>query len=182
MEDCKIIQLLKTAPDEGLYAMLAEYGGIIKAVITRILGSVNGNDIEECISDTLLQFWKAVDQYDEKRASSLKAYVCTIARNTAINRKHKLSIKMDIFLEYELADDFDIDNAIINNINVSAVTDAINSLSEPDRTIFIRRYYCCESVKTIAREMKLDVRTVENKLYRRKANLRNTLIERGVIL
>ena len=182
VEDYDIIQLLKSAPNDGLHTILSEYGGIIKAVITRILGSENRNEIEECISDTLLQFWRSVNLFDENKASSLKAYLCKIARNTAINRKRKLAKNLDIFLKYELASDFDIDDSVINCMNESAVTAAINSLPEPDRTIFIRRYYCCEAVKTIAKELGLDIKTVENKLHRRKAKLRNTLMERGIIL
>ncbi len=182
MEDNKIVQLLKSAPDDGLRVILSEYGGLMKAVITRILGSDNKNDIEECISDTLLQFWKSVDLFDEKRESGLKAYICKIARNTAINRKRKLSKSLDIFLEYELASDFDIDDAIISNLNGAVVTAAINRLSEPDRTIFIQRYYYCRSVKEIARGLGLDSKTVENKLYRRKTKLRDMLIERGIML
>lgn len=162
--------------------ILSEYGGIIKAVTIRILGSENKGEIEECISDTLLQFWKSVNLFDEKKASCLKAYLCKIARNTAINRKRKLTKSLDISLERELAADFDIDDTVIHSLNECAVMAAINNLSEPDRTIFIRRYYCCESTKVIAEKLGLDSKTVENKLYRKKINLRNTLIERGIIL
>lgn len=182
MEDSEIVQLLKDSPDDGLNALLKEYGGLLKAIVLRILGAAGKDEGEEVLSDILLRFWQSVEVIDPEREGGIKAYLCKIARNTAINRKRKRDKLADITLEWELASDFDMDEAVIHNMNESVVTAAVNSLPEPDRTIFIRRYYCCQRVKTIAEEMGLSPKRVENVLSRKKSRLKSFLNERGVIL
>jgi len=182
VEDRQIIKLLKKSPDDGLSAVLTQYGGLLKAIAVRILGPDCQSDAEECVADTLVSFWKAFSSFDGEKSGSLKAYLCRVARNTAINRKRKLSRCLDITLEWELEDGLDMEDTVLGSLDRQAVTEAVDSLPEPDRTIFIRRYYCGQPVKAIACEMGLSVKTVENSLHRKKSRLRSKLMERGILL
>lgn len=182
MENAELLQLLRTSPNEGVQAVLMTYGGLIRSIVTRILGKENGRDVEECVSDILFQLCRCTGQFDDTRTNSLRPYLCKIARNTAISHKRKMFVLFDLALKIELEDEFDMDVEIQHRLNSATVTAALNSIPEPDRTIFLRRYYDCASIKEIAGELQLNSKTVENKLYRGKKRLRDLLIKGGVII
>ena len=52
---------------------------------------------------------------------------------------------------------------------------AVDSMPEPDREIFWRRYYRCQSVDEIARALDMNVNTVKTRLRRGRERLRRTL-------
>lgn len=84
--------------------------------------------------------------------------------------------------ENDLQLDFDVDNELCNTINKKIIKDTIDGLPQPDKDIFIRRYYLYEAVKDIALSLNLNAKAVENKLYRGKDKLRTALIDNGIIL
>ncbi len=53
-------------------------------------------------------------------------------------------------------------------------------MGEPERSVFVLRYFYFFSIKDIALELDIDSKKVENILYRKKAMLRKLLIERGI--
>ena len=58
-----------------------------------------------------------------------------------------------------------------------ALMRALGQLTEPDREILLRRYYFDQKPKEIAKATGLTVKQVENRLYRTKQRLRETLTE-----
>ena len=58
----------------------------------------------------------------------------------------------------------------------------VDEMPEPDRTIFIRHYYFCQKTATVAKEMGLNVNTVQSKLRRGRENLRRKLTEGGYFI
>ena len=53
-------------------------------------------------------------------------------------------------------------------------------MSHPDREIFLRHYYYCQTVSQISGEMGINVSTVKTKLRRGREKLRKQLCEGGV--
>jgi len=183
MNDEKLIKLLKQNSSLGLSCAIETYGALVKTIVVRILGYENKSDIEECISDVFVEIWKSIDNYD-KNKGIFKNYIISITRNVSINTyRRKLNKQVIIPLEEnDLEMDFDLDNEVARNINKNIINEAINSLSQPDKDIFIRRYYLFESVKDIATFLNLNSKLVENKLYRGKDKLKTALINKGIIL
>ena len=58
----------------------------------------------------------------------------------------------------------------------------VNEMEEPDRMIFIRRYYYVERIRCIAEAVGLSEKAVERRLARGRARLRDALLKEGVIL
>ena len=58
---------------------------------------------------------------------------------------------------------------------LDAVRTAVDALDEPAKEIVIRRYFRDQKPREIARAMELNVKKVENILFRTKAKLRKTL-------
>ncbi|MFV0515910.1 MAG: RNA polymerase sigma factor [Aminipila sp.] len=184
MTDKKIIKLLKTNPEKGLSKAIDLYGGIVKWVCSKILGTSCTQDLEECISDVFFKLWKNIDKFDLTCNVALSSYICGIARHTAIDyrRKQHPNIELIPLEENDLGIDLDFADELALKINSSILQEAIDSLQEPDRSIFILRYYFCYKVKEIALTLDITAKSVENKLYRGKDTLKKSLIERGIIL
>lgn len=130
-----------------------------------------------------LELWKSIDKFDGRKGN-LKNYIISIARHVGINVYNRKIIKHELIpleeddLEFEL----DLTNEVSKTINKNIIKETLESLPQPDRDIFIRRYYLFESVKEIAASLELPPKTVENKLYRGKDNIRTALINKGIIL
>jgi len=181
MNDEKIIELLKRNPSQGLSCSIETYGALVKTIVMRILGYENKRDIEECISDIFVEVWKSIDNYDKEKGI-FKNYIISIARNVSINTyRRKINKQVLIPLEEnDLELDFDLDDEVAKNINKNIINETLNSLPQPDKDIFIRRYYLFESIKDIASFLNLNTKLVENKLYRGKEKLKADLINKGI--
>jgi DNA-directed RNA polymerase specialized sigma24 family protein len=60
MSDYQIYRLILAGNQEGLSLLLDKYGGLLKYIASN-LGKLSDEDIEECISDTLLTIWKRIN-------------------------------------------------------------------------------------------------------------------------
>ncbi len=180
LDDQQLITLMQNDPEKGVEQAIRQYGGLCKAVTVRILGADHQQDIEECISDTFLKLWRAVDGIDLQKGN-LKAYAASIARNTAINRlrSQKRVYELLPLEEDGLEMELDLESELSRKRNGEIVRQTVLELPEPDREIFIRRYFYCERVKAIALQMGLSPKAVENKLFRGRQRLKELLIQRG---
>jgi RNA polymerase sigma-70 factor (ECF subfamily) len=113
----------------------------------------------------------------------LKAYLGSIARNKAKNKLRELG--QDLPLDddvLEMPDGDTPESAFFKQEQSAAVNQAIMDLEEPDREIFLRHYYYCQAVKTVADEMRMNESTVKTRLKRGREKLKIVLIEGGYLL
>lgn len=183
MNDENLVKLLKNNPSKGLSHAIDIYGALVKTIVVRIVGYENSQDVEECISDVFVQLWKSIDNYDQNKGI-LKNYIISIARFVSINaiRGKKNKNELIPLEENSMEIDFDVNDEVSNSINKKIIKDTIFSLPQPDKEIFIRRYYLYETVKDIALSLDLNAKAVENRLYRGKEKLKAALINNGIIL
>ena len=182
-KDKKILSLLKKSPEEGLSMSLDTYGGAVKTICKNILNNYSNEDIEECISDTFFKLWSNVDKFKEEKNISLKSYIYAIARNTALDKIRKLKGN-DLILpieEDELGFHIDMVDNYSKKINNKIIHESINNMDEPDKSIFILRYFYFEKIKDISFKLNLPSKKVENSLYRGKNKLKKSLLEGGII-
>ena len=180
MEDSNIVLLLKNEPSDGLHEIIKKYRSFVAAITGRILRD-NQQDIEECINDTFLSIWKAAGNADNQ-ITNLKGYLACTARNIAINRYRQLAKRNVIDIdEIDLAEENDMLLEFENKSNSIVLQELITVMDEPDREIFIRKYFLFEKVKEIAIQTSLDEIQIKNRLYRGKQKLRKQLEERNVI-
>ncbi len=60
------------------------------------------------------------------------------------------------------------------------VQELVAGMDEPDREIFVRRYYLLESIREISRRTELDEIQIKNRLYRGRQKLKKQLEERDI--
>ncbi len=100
-----------------------------------------------------------------------------VAKSKAIDKYRQLSKTNEVSLN----DDIFIENIGVVNDVLSfelrrELIAAINTLGEPDREIILRRYYYQQKPKDIGFALDIPVRQVENRLYRAKLKLRDTIL------
>ena len=106
-------------------------------------------DIEECTADVFVALWRNAARL-EATGTPVRAWLIVTARNTAINRYR--------------ADELAV---------------LVAALEQPDREIFLRKYYLMQSSREIAAALDLRVSTVNTRLSRGRDRLRRQLQERG---
>jgi RNA polymerase sigma-70 factor (ECF subfamily) len=182
MNDDKLVKLLKKNPSKGLSCAIDIYGALVKTIVTRILGYENQQDIEECVSDVFVELWKSINNFNKEKGI-FKNYIISIARHISINTyNRKIKKNLATTLEEDLEFNIDLNDEVTKSINKKIIKDTLNNLPQPDKDIFIRRYYLYESVKDIAFSLDINPKTVENKLYRGKEVLKQALINNGIII
>ena len=164
-----------TKRDEDTFQELFQtYAKLLWAVAGGVLSNCAGaeQDIEECVSDAFIELWNHPEKYDPSRGS-IKSYLCRITKNKAIDiwrRKSKDNIiSLYDYVETPTEDDsFDIPD-------YSQLYEAVRELPEPTREIVIRRYFHDEKPGKIAKRLGLPKKEIENRLYRGKKELFDSL-------
>lgn len=147
-----------------------------------ILG--NAEDAEECVNDTLLSVWNAIPQTIPE---NLKAFVCRIARNTALkkleyNTAEKRSPNAAISLA-ELEEIVSDKRASSDDAeeNISEAISEFLRLQKPEiRKVFIRRYWFFDPVSEIAKRFSFSESKVKSMLFHTRKKLRSYLTKEGI--
>lgn len=178
MEDTKLLRLLHKDPNAGMEQLMNQYTGLIYAVVKSKLADSHyvSSDIEDCVADVFSKFYIDMADYDPA-ISSIKSYLCVIARNHAINIAKKRSLMESVSLDdeaslFQVADDVIIDSELAEDELRREVIQAVENLGEPDASILFRKFYYGESSKDIAQAVGLTVSNVDTRTHRALNRLR----------
>lgn len=185
----RLLLLIRQQPEQGLAEAISQYGGLVQAVVRRVLGNDCRQDVEECVSEVFWRLYQAVGQSGQFEAGrSLKSYLCGIARHVALDRCRRLSrtawqeLSPEENVSFVSAAGADPAEQLAASDQKWLVQQCVDAMPQPDRDIFILRYYFGEQVKNIAVRLGLEAKAVENRLYQGRRRLKKTLMERGVEL
>lgn len=147
-----------------------------------ILG--NAEDAEECVNDTLLSVWNVIPQTIPE---NLKAFVCRIARNTALKKlEYNTAEKRSPNAAVSLAELEEIipDKRASSDDAGENISEAISEfllLQKPEiRRVFIRRYWFFDSVSDIAKRFSYSESKVKSMLFHTRKKLKNYLTKEGI--
>lgn len=172
MTDEKLIAFIKKKPEQGIAAAIDLYGGAVRTICSSVLE--NREDTEEAVSQVFYRLWKYAGNYSGR--GSLKSYIYGIARNAALDAAKTAPV------EYEW-DDIDIEtpeNVFMKKQQEQIIHRSVDEMDEPDRSIFILKYFCFFKNREIAEKLNLSLKQVENRLARNKEKLKAKLLERGI--
>ncbi len=180
MHDDKLLRLLHKDPNAGMEQLMDQYAGLVYAVVkSKLCDSYYvSSDIEDCVADVFSNFYTNLCDYNPN-LSSIKSYLCVIARNQAHNillkrcRQGGISLDdKDSFLQ-AVVDEVLIDSELADSELRREVIKAVEDLGEPDSSIILRKYYFNESSKDIAKALRLSVSNVDTRAHRALTKLRN---------
>lgn len=188
-EEQKLLELINRNQEEGIKQAINIYGPAVKTICRNILRDFGNDSIEEAMQDSFIKLWKSAVN-DKIVTDTLRGYIYSIARNTSIDLIRKKKRYRDICYDtYEIFDDIDrqgnftesLEEEILRRQNEEILHDVVGDMSEPDKTIFILRFFYFYKIHEIAKKLALKEDNVESKLRRGLSKLKDKLIERGVI-
>ncbi len=178
-----ILELLKTGAPEAADELSRRYRSVCYSICFGVLRS--SQDAEECVNDTLLKVWREPPQSGE---TNLRAYVCKVARNTAIDR-YKLQKaqkrgggQVPLIVE-ELSECLPTGSGRdpIDDIALKEILSRfVSSLSPGERKVFVKRYWYSMSIEEVANETGASPGTVKMKLMRTRRKLKKLLEKEGI--
>ena len=138
--DDRLIEAMQDGDESALGTVIQRYTAYVGAIVWNIVGGrLNEDDTKEIVSDVFYTLWK---NSAKVRKGKLKAYLSSISRTRALDALRRS--KQEISIE---EDDIEIpvsgpEDEVVHAELYAALREALNALPEPDRTIFIRHYYC----------------------------------------
>ena len=163
--------------EDGCRAVFEEYASYVYAIVWQKLSGVGTReDAEECVSDVFANVFR---QFDRIYEGSLRAYVGTAARRTAINAYYRLSAHSTLSLDEEdhtdIPDAADIPADYEKAAQARELLSRIRALGEPDSTIVIARFYYGKSSPEIGRMTGMSAPAVRMRLKRILKKLKKEL-------
>ncbi len=183
--DERIIELFFQRSEEAIKELDAKYGNICRKLSHNILGSQQ--DAEECVSDGYLGMWNAIPP---ARPDPLLTYLCKIIRNISLKLYYRKSAAKrnsiyDVAME-EMEACLQSPDTVEEQVEARELARMIEAfletLSQENRVIFMRRYWFSDTYQDIARRTGLTRKNVSVRLTRIRGQLRQYLIKGGVSL
>ena len=142
--------------------------------------TLNQQDAEDVVQETLIKIWNRRDQWDE--IESLEGWALTIARNMALDVLRKQDIHRTVSLDEPLSS-----NAhhltpnthtpyeqMMEKERIAMVRDLMNSLPEKQRTAMQLRDFEDKSYKEIAAIMQISEDQVKINIFRARQFIKKT--------
>jgi len=176
LDEEKLLEMIHSKNDEALIYIIDKYSKLLWVVVGGVLNNVGtSEDIEECISDTYMNFWQKPKAYNPQKGS-LRAFLAIIAKRRALDKYRQLTKANIIRLDEAISSsDDDLFEYIAKQDLYNELYEAIRLLGEPDKEILIRRYFFDEKPSGIAEKTHIPVKDVKNRLYQSKQKLRKAL-------
>lgn len=186
MKDDEIVRLYWIRDESAITETAARYGGYCYSVAYGILS--NGEDSEECVSDTWLRTWNAIPP---GRPNRLSLFLGKITRNLALDRYKRSQAKkrgsgtMQLVLE-ELQECIPsaqtVEQAVTDRELEEHINRFLHDLPRRDCDVFLLRYWYNNSLSEIAEKQSMKENNVKASLFRTRKKLRRVLERKGVIL
>ena len=183
MDDKQIVELYWQRDEHAIEATAAKYGPYCMKISRNILE--DRADSEENVNDTYLHAWNAMPP---QRPAILQAFLGKIARNLALNRyKAKSAQKRQgdaLALSFDELDDCAVSRPGPESETAAAELGAsisafLRTQSEDARSMFILRYFYCDSIEEISSRFGCGESRVKTTLLRTRRKLKQHLIKEG---
>ncbi|OON98535.1 MAG: hypothetical protein ATN35_00960 [Epulopiscium sp. Nele67-Bin004] len=173
MTDIQIAEGLIKGDINCYEKLIDEYTKYVIAVIRKIAGTqLSNEDVEELTSDVFVKMWQVRGSIIPDK---LKAYIAKITRNAVLNKLRQTSIELIDDTDDVIIDTNTPETELMTKEVNSQIISAIDTLPQPDKEIFLRRYFFMEKIADIATYLGLPENTVHTKISRGKKKLQQVL-------
>lgn len=182
MEERTIVQLYLDRDEQAIHATEEAYGDRLQRLAYRILEDLP--EAQECENDTYLAAWERIPPHTPW--DYLFAFLARITRGLAIDRlrqrgaqKRPVVTTLSEELEQCLPTPDDTPCRVEYKELLATIEDFLRQQKRDERMMFIRRYWYCEEIAAVARQMGTTESRVKSSLFRIRNRLRQRLIEEG---
>ena len=183
LPDERIVALYWSRSETAISETDQKYGSYCRAIARNILS--DREDTEECVNDTYLDAWGAMPT---ARPAYLGAFLSKITRRISVDRWRSLHREKRggiASVTEELTDcipDYSSPQSEYENARLTQVLNRFLAMQPIEkRAIFIRRYFCSQSVDEIASALSISESKVKVTLHRMREALRKILEEQELL-
>lgn len=171
------LRALKRGDETALAWFIDRYSAYVSTIVYNIIGSaMTVSDVEEVASDVFITLWSNADKIHPDK---IKAYLSGIARNKAKKKTREIGREIPLCEDIVIISDIDLERDFEQQEQARFIKQAVFAMQPPDREIFLRHYYYCQSVSQISDETGINISTVKTKLRRGREKLKEILREGG---
>lgn len=181
MSDSEWEQLLSSSPRDAYEYLIETYGNLIYAIVRNKLGGYGTReDIEDCVSDIMVEFLKNAGGFSSG-TGSLKSYISTIAKFRAIDAFRRLSGHNNVSLDTDNENislppsDRNTEDEAEKRIFSERLWGIVRSLGEPDSSIIIYQYFYNQKVSEVARRLGMTSGSVQKRSIRARKKIAKIL-------
>ena len=169
MEDLEIIELYWSRDECAIGETAAKYGSYCGSIVMNILASAE--DTEECLNDTWLRTWNSIPP---TRPNVLRVFVGKIARNLALDKYKARNAEKRAGGEFAMSlDEWDecvgVEDERESRVIGESISRFLRTQPRDARSIFVCRYFYCDSVSDISRRFGMSESKVKSMLFRTRA-------------
>lgn len=185
MMDEEIIELFFKRSEQAIDELDKKYGKVFFKLSNNILNDCM--DAEECVSDSYLGVWNVIPPTSP---NPLLTFVCKIVRNislkkyyakTAVKRNSTHDIAMSEVANYILSSNY-VEEEIEAKELARIIESFLETLTEENRVIFMRRYWFCDTYEEIAERIGITEKNVSVRLTRIRKQMREYLVAKEVLV
>ena len=146
----------------------------------------NNEDAEECVNDSYLRLW---NRLPPEKPDSLGSFLTRIVRNLSLDRLRQsgaekrggsaITVSLDELKQ--VTGRSDVESSVMAQELGKAVDRFLRTQSQEARSIFLRRYYFFDTRAEIADRFDISAAQDSVVLSRTRKNLRNYLMEEGLL-
>lgn len=183
VQDKEIVRLFLERNEKAVSAASEKYRAYCMKIAVNILNSQE--DAEYCLNEVFLKAWELIPPHEPEM---LSAFLGKITRNCAVNMyKHDTAQKRgggEAALVYEelseiVSGSSNVERDAENRELIAEINRFLKKQSAMKRSIFLCRYWYCDSVHDIAAEFMITENNVSTILNRTRKKLREYLQKRG---
>ncbi len=161
-KDEELIEKMKQNIETGMAFVMEQYAGLIWTVCSKYLQ--NSEDIKECVNEVFAEFSLNYEKF-KKEKGSLRNYLCTIAKNCAVNKYNKNLYQQKV--EQAVTEQYSKEMICgQNNRDKELLEDALEHLAPIDSQILRMKYYDGLTFKEIAGQLHMDYDLVKKRSQR----------------
>jgi len=161
------VQELQRKNEDALEFVVKNYGGLLKAVIKRILYNYP-EDAEECLYDVILKIWNNIDTYNV--SCKFESWAAAIAQYSALNRLRSLK-RLEPLADIDEIAIADINAVTGNKLFDNFFAELISCLNEEDKMIFLKIFWNGDSINDVSRELGKSQNTIYKRISRGKMKI-----------
>ena len=178
MTDAEALRRLQAGDQQALEWFIDRYSAYVGAVVNSVLqSSMSRADVDEVTADVFVALWRSAGRLIPM---NLKGWLSRVARSLALRKLREQSRDLPLEEDVLVLEEDPLIERLDREQRDRLVREAVSAMPQPDREIFLRHYYYCQSTSTIAEKMRMNVSTVKTRLRRGREKLRQRLARSGM--